>query len=371
MAGEKIIKPTLGHVLVIGGCGFLGHHVVNLLLRSWTCTVSVVDLRCQRNRRPETDGVTYVEADITDADNLTKIFGRLKPDVVIHTASPPAQATNAVSNDLFYKVNVEGTRAVVVACQQSAVKALVYTSSASIMSDNKSDLINASEEWPVIRGKNQSEYYSETKAEAESIVLAANRQEPYSLLTTSIRPAGIFGEGDVQAVYHIINILEEGRTGFQIGENENLFDFSYVENVAHGHLLAARALLATHAANTIPLDHERVDGEAFIITNGEPIYFWDFCRAIWRAAGSDKGTEHVWRISRETGMFLGFLSEVFFAIIRKPPTFNRQRITYSCMTRYYDITKARRRLGYSPLVSVDEGVKRAVRWSLEHKKNQA
>lgn len=157
-------KLSLGRVLVIGGCGFLGHHVVRLLLRDWNCTaVSVVDLRCTRNRRPDSDGVEYVEADITDADNLVKILGRLRPDVVIHTASPPAQGSGAVVNAVFKKVNVDGTRAVVAACQQADVKALVYTSSASVMSDNRSDLINASEEWPVIRGSAQSEYYSETK----------------------------------------------------------------------------------------------------------------------------------------------------------------------------------------------------------------
>ncbi|ETS86749.1 hypothetical protein PFICI_00577 [Pestalotiopsis fici W106-1] len=373
MATEKTQKPSLGRVLVVGGCGFLGHHMVNVALRDWTTSaVSVVDVRCQRNRRPESDGVEYVEADITDADNLAKVFGRLKPDVVIHTASPPAQASGAVSDELFRKVNVEGTRAVVAASQQSGVKALVFTSSASIISDNRSDLINANENWPVIRGKNQSEYYSETKAEAESIVLAANRAEAYpNLLTASIRPSGIFGEGDVQAVYHIVNIYEQGRTGVQVGPNTNMFDFTYVENVAHGHLLAARALLLTAQSKTVPLDHERVDGEAFFITNGEPVYFWDFTRAIWRAAGSDKGTSHVWEMSRELGLVLGFLSEVAFGIMRKPPTFNRQRIIYSCMTRYYDISKAQRRLGYKPLVSLSEGVKRAVQWTLDQKQAKA
>ena len=73
------------------------------------------------------------------------------------------QGADAVAHAIFKKVNVDGTRAVVSACQQAAVKALVYTSSASVMSDNRSDLINASEEWPVIRGSAQSEYYSETK----------------------------------------------------------------------------------------------------------------------------------------------------------------------------------------------------------------
>ncbi|KAI1105231.1 NAD(P)-binding protein [Jackrogersella minutella] len=367
---EAPSQPLLGRVLVIGGCGFLGHHVVNLLLRDWTCTVSVVDLKCQRNRRPDSDGVEYVEADITDADGLVKVLGRLKPDVVIHTASPPAQGLGAVANDVFKKVNVDGTRAVIAACQQNDVKALVYTSSASVMSNNRDDLINANEEYPVIRGKYQTEYYSETKAHAEELVLEANRAEGTELLTTAIRPSGIFGEGDVQLVYHTINIFREGKDKVQVGLNENLFDFTYVENVAHAHLLAARALLVTHASTTEVLDYERVDGEAFIITNDSPVYFWDLMRAIWREAGSQKGTEHVWVLSRDLGLLLGFLSEVFFGIIKKTPTLTRQRIVYSSMTRYYDITKAKRRLGYRPLVSLSEGVKRAVKWTLDQEKNK-
>ncbi|KAK0754166.1 sterol-4-alpha-carboxylate 3-dehydrogenase [Schizothecium vesticola] len=369
MTAEK--KPELGSVMVIGGCGFLGHHVVRVLLRDYSCRVSVIDLRCTRNRRPDSDGVAYHEADITDAAKLQTIFVQARPQVVIHTASPAAQSNDKVSHALFKKVNVDGTAAVIEACQKTGVKALVYTSSASVISDNKSDLINADERWPVIRGVLQTEYYSETKAEAEELVLAANRASASpTLLTCAIRPSGIIGEGDTMAIYHMVNIHRQGRTNVQIGSNDNLFDFTYVENVAHGHLLAAVALLATAKSSTVPLDTERVDGEAFFITNGSPVYFWDFCRAVWRAAGSEAGTDVVWTLPRDVGMLLGALSEVFFKIIGKPPTFNRQRIVFSCMTRYYDISKAKRRLGYRPLVSLAEGVRRSVKWTLEQEQEK-
>jgi len=161
MTSEK--KPELGSVMVIGGCGFLGHHVVRVLLRDYTCSVSVIDLRCTRNRRPDSDGVEYFEADITDTDKLVTIFDKARPNVVIHTASPAAQSDDSVSHALFKKVNIDGTASVVEACRKTGVKALVYTSSASVMSDNRSDLVNADERWPVIRGSDQSEYYSETK----------------------------------------------------------------------------------------------------------------------------------------------------------------------------------------------------------------
>jgi sterol-4alpha-carboxylate 3-dehydrogenase (decarboxylating) len=168
----------------------------------------------------------------------------------------------------------------------------------------------------------------------------------------------------------VIKALEEGKTGVQIGENNNLFDFTYVENVAHAHLLAARALLVTATNPTlVRLDHERVDGEAFFITNGQPVPFWDFTRAIWRAAGSNKGVSHVWQLPRDLGLLIGGMFEVISFFTGKPPTINRGRIVYSTMTRYYDISKARRRLGYEPIVGLQEGVTRAVNWTLEQKKN--
>ncbi|ROT37284.1 3-beta hydroxysteroid dehydrogenase/isomerase [Sodiomyces alkalinus F11] len=361
----------LGRVLVIGGNGFLGHHIVNQILDDplWAAShLSVIDLRCTRNRRPDTDKVAYYEANISDAEKVHSILEQVKPDVVIHTASPAPQGDDDIAKDLFKRVNVDGTAAVIAACQQAGVKALVYTSSASVVTDNSSNTINADERWPLVRGDMQPEYYTETKAAAEELVLAANRKDPHpTFLTTAIRPAGIFGEGDGMVTHQLIKIYRQRRTGFQIGDGENLFDFTYVGNVAHAHLLAARLLLVTHraGASSIPLDYERVDGEAFFVTNDSPVYFWDFARAVWRAAGSDKGTGHVWAMSKELGLVLGFCSEVFFHILGKPPTFTRQRCTYSCMTRYYNISKAKRVLGYQPIVSLDDGIKRGVRWFLE------
>ncbi|KAI3397626.1 hypothetical protein diail_10599 [Diaporthe ilicicola] len=365
MASEKTERVDLGKVMIIGGCGFLGHHIVNLLLRDYKCSVSVIDLRCNHNRRPDTDGVQYFEADITDASKVTTIFNEVRPDAVIHTASPAPQAESKVSNSLYKKVNIDGTQVIVDACNNAGVKALVYTSSASVASDNVNDLINADERWPVPRGKDQTEYYSETKAAAEEIAIKANRANGSKLLTTAIRPAGIVGEGDTMALHHIIKAYRTGKTAAQLGDNNNLFDFTYVENVAHGHILALRALLVTYASKTQPLDHEKVDGEVFIITNDSPTYFWDFCRVIWNAAGSPLGKDHVWVIPKDLGIVIGFLSETFFAIIRKPPTFTRQRCIYSCMTRYFCIDKAKRRLGYKPLVSLEEGLRKSVKWTLE------
>jgi sterol-4alpha-carboxylate 3-dehydrogenase (decarboxylating) len=156
-------KKSLGKVLVIGGCGFLGHHIVSLLVTSSSTTssqISVLDLHTSRNRRPESDNVAYFDGDITTLSSILPIFEKVKPDVVIHTASPTLAGG---SKAMYQKVNVEGTKCVIEACQKMGVTALVYTSSASVISDNSSDLINADERWPVIPPKAQTEYYSQTK----------------------------------------------------------------------------------------------------------------------------------------------------------------------------------------------------------------
>ncbi|TVY86879.1 Sterol-4-alpha-carboxylate 3-dehydrogenase, decarboxylating [Lachnellula willkommii] len=355
-------KKNLGNVLVIGGCGFLGHHIVNLLHDTYTSQISVLDLSTTRNRRPDSDGVTYYDGDITSLSSLVPIFEKAKPDVVIHTASPNLMGAG---HELYRKVNVDGTACVIEACQKTGVKALVYTSSASVIHDTISDLKNADERWPVVPPHAQHEYYSQTKAEAEALVLAANRSpHPPNLLPP---PRRHLRRSDVQVLPPILNVHHTNRTGFQLGDNTNLFDFTYVVNVAHAHLLAAYGLLATSRVSTAVLDHEKVDGEAFFITNCAPVYFWDFARAVWAHAGSEKGTEHVWVISRDVGLAIGGILEWVTWAVGRQSKLTRRQVKYSTMTRYYDCGKAQKRLGYKPLVGLNEGLRRGVQWFEEQR----
>ncbi|CCU81378.1 C-3 sterol dehydrogenase/C-4 decarboxylase/Erg26 [Blumeria hordei DH14] len=361
-------KEVLGRVLVIGGCGFLGHHIVQQLHSSYDCTVSILDLQTTRNRLLDTTGVRYFEGDITSIDSILPIFEETKPDIVIHTASP---TLTGGSRQLYQRVNIDGTKCVIEACQKTRVTALVYTSSASIISDNATDLINADERWPIIPANAQTEFYSVTKAEAEAYVLAANRAVDHSLLLTcALRPAGIFGEGDVQLIPNMLDAYYTSKTGFQLGNNTNLFDFTYVGNVAEAHILAATALLATSRLSTIPLSHERVDGEAFMITNDEPVYFWDFARAVWKVAGNERGIEHVWVIGQTTGLFLATLLEWGMWALGRTPKLTRRQVKYSCMTRYYDCTKAKRLLGYQPSTSLEKGIEKSVKWFEEKRASE-
>ncbi|KAL9636051.1 MAG: hypothetical protein Q9164_003075 [Protoblastenia rupestris] len=370
MASEKPLKSTFGNVLVIGGCGFLGHHIVRQLSEKYSCTLSVLDLRTTNNRFPN---VTYYDADITSPEAIRSVFEKVKPQIIIHTASPATVTDGAsttqkrAANPMYYKVNVEGTKTLLsCAAEIGTVKGFIYTSSASVIHDSQSDLINADERWPILYSPQQKEYYSETKALAEEAVLAANRANGSNMLTCALRPAGIFGEGDMQIAANMLKAYEKGQTKFQLGGNENLFDFTYVGNVAHAHILATLALIQTHELDTEPLDHEKVDGEAFLITNGQPVYFWDFARMIWSAAGDTTEPKQIWQIEVGTGLFIASVIEWLFWLAGGwTPNLTRQKVKYSSMTRYYSIEKARARLGYTPQWGMEEAVGRTVGWFKE------
>jgi len=167
----------------------------------------------------------------------------------------------------------------------------------------------------------------------------------------------------------MVTAYRKGQTKFQVGENNNLFDFTYVGNVAHGHLLALQALLHTHQiAPTVPLDYEKVDGEAFFITNGQPVYFWDFARAVWHEAGDTLPLSKVWHLSYDFAMTVGAILENLFWVLGKTPNLTRTQVKYSTKNKYHNIDKAKNRLGYAPIVNLDEGIRRGVRYILEQEK---
>lgn len=448
-------SPASGEAhFVIGGSGFLGSRIALALRQRGEKHVSVFDLHAARET---IEKVEYYTGDITSESSLRQALikardsagleaGGKKGVVIYHTASPVA----GLGPEIYKKVNVVGTQTVldVASKPELAVTKLVFTSSAGVVYDGRS-LINVDERTPY--PKKPLDAYNDTKAQAEKLVLAANDNAPGKLKTVSLRPAGIFGIGDRQALPGFFNVLRTGKTKFQIGDNQNLFDWTYVDNVVHAHLLAAdkldspgypaqklgdimisskvladdqlksergvptsedrddtpagstdyaRKLPTTlspetlkHELNVRPVIRNKYDqffhmmnpeiqsagnplgadfplveeaipvaGEAFFITNGQPIPFWDFPRALWAGMGHIMPEEKVWKISKDWGLTLAGWAETFSWLTGKETQFTKYKVTYSASSRYYNIEKARRALGYQPVVSVEEGIKRSVEW---------
>ena len=345
-------NQSLGSVLVVGGCGFLGHHIVRQLLESCVASkVTVVDIRTDRNRH---DAVAYCNADISSKKEVQSIFDQVRPRVVFHTASPPAIGHDM---NLYVRVNVNGTKNLVeCALSTENTIAFVYTSSASVIHDSISDLVNVDESAPVLYMPTQREAYNHTKALAESLVLEANRKNS-RLLTTAIRPSGLFGEGDLTTVKPMVEAAASGKYKYQVGNGNSLFDWTYVGNAAQAHILAALALVK---ADPIP-NGDGVDGEAFLVTNDEPMPFWKFARALGTAAGYPT-KEKIRIIPRTVGLAMATIAEWLVWMTsfgRRKSSMTRHGIRFSTMTRTFRIDKARMRLKYKPLVDMKEGIRRA------------
>ncbi|KAI9346995.1 3beta-hydroxysteroid dehydrogenase [Obelidium mucronatum] len=328
--------------IVIGGCGFLGRRIVELLLERGEVNVAVFDMR----RTFDNDRVQFFVGDITKLHDVEQALqGRT---VVIHTASPP----HGLGADVYRAVNVVGTQNVITACKNLNISKFVYTSSASVIFNGQT-LEEADETIPYC-AKHLDEY-NLTKATAEELVLAANCS---SLRTAALRPSGIIGPRDMQGIKTMIEVAKSSKSKYQMGPNETIFDYTYVDNAADAHILAADKLNDANSG---------VAGEAFFITNDSPVFFWDFPKMVFDEVGTKNTLTTVFPLW--LAFALAYIVE-FFVLLLSPvrkihPTLTLFRLNTITQNKYHNIEKAKKLLGYKPKVPLGEGIKRSVRWFKE------
>lgn len=365
---SQVTSSDLGPVIITGGCGFVGSHLSEgLLAENPNCQIHVIDVDTTRNQVP---GVHYHTCDITSSADLESIFVKIKPQTVFHVASPDSLVLNPAR---FRSVNVDGARNLLDAARKTkSVKAFVYTSTSSAIHDNVSELVDADESLPVLRYPAQKRVYTLTKVEAEDEILAANRQhgDDSSMLTVSIRPAIAFGARDAGFLGKVIAQARAGKANVQIGPGKNYYDVTYISNLVDAHLLAAHALIDAHG-KAAPPPERRVDGEAFIITNDEPVLFWDFNRAIAASVGFPVKKEDIKVVPYWVAMLAATVSEWstwIFSFGRRQAPITREAVHLSTITRTLKCDKAKRVLGYRPRVGVYEGLEECSKWFVEEAK---
>lgn len=347
---------SLDSVLLIGGAGFLGLHLIQQFHDvSPHPKIHVFDLRPLPDVLPKcfsftTDDVVFHQGDITSPADVLKAIETSNCDVIVHSASP----VHGQRQEIYEKVNVEGTRNVLEVAQKAGVKALVYTSSAGVIF-NGQNIENADENWPI--PDVPMDGYNKTKAEAEEMVLKANSFKD-GFLTVALRPAGIFGPGDRQLVPGLRQVAALGQSKFQIGDNNNLFDWTYAGNVADAHVLAAQQILD-------PAKQHKIGGEVFFVTNDAPTYFWTLARAVWKQDGHIEKFNIV--LQRPAAIAASYLSVFFSKLLKKESGLTPFRVKVVCAVRYHNITKAKTVLGYYPRVSIEEGITKTLEWMDEGK----
>lgn len=353
------MSKSLSPILVVGGCGFVGHHIISELLRQDSAaSISVLDLNTDANRH---ECVTYYSADITEESQVKAVFEKVEPKTVFHTVSPhPIQANHG----LLFKVNIKGTQNLLWYAREAGAIAFVYTSSASVVHDHRSPLRDLTEDAPILHHPDQPEYYAETKAIAETLVLHANRVG--EMLTASIRPTTIHGERDLLVTANLCRSAYTGKARYQFGDGRNLMDVTYVGNLAYAEVLAAKSLVT--ASHFPPLlEEQRVEGEAFFLRNDERYPFWEFNRMAAGMAGFPVRKDKIWTIPLWIVMAGAWMAECVvwgLTLGRREPLLTTRVVRLVTIDRTFSIDKIRARLGYRPRFSTEEGLKRAVDWHM-------
>jgi nucleoside-diphosphate-sugar epimerase len=323
-------------VLVTGGGGFLGTAIVDRLLARGD---RVRTLCLTRHPTLEARGVETVEGDLANADLVDRTAAGC--DLVFHVA---AKAGVWGSFNDYYLPNVVGTRNVLDACRRHGVRKLVYTSTPSVVHAG-SDLEGGDESLPY--ADHFETHYPRTKAEAERMVLAAAGPE---MATVALRPHLIWGPGDNHLTPRIVARGRAGRLR-RIGSEDKLIDATYIENAADAHLAAADRLDVGSP----------ISGKAYFIANGEPIPLWTLVDGILASAGLPPVES---RVPFWLAYSAGAVLEILYTLLRRKdePMMTRFVAKQLSTAHWFDLTAAKRDLGYQPKVTTAEGLERLKEW---------
>ncbi|MEX3960067.1 NAD-dependent epimerase/dehydratase family protein [Trinickia sp. EG282A] len=325
-------------VLVTGGTGFLGRHIVWRLNASGHSVVftgrnpkHAADVLAGTERHDlETRFVMLEHGDTKSATLLAE--SAADADAVIHCA---ALSSPWGRREAFERANVASTSEVVGACEARRIPRLVQISTPSLYFDFR-DRLGIREEEPLPPPVNE---YARTKGIAEDLVARAQIDSVIVL-----RPRAIFGPWDATLLPRIFRVAKVSRLPLMRGGNA-LIDLTYVDNVVDAVMLALGADIERAVAN---------------ISNGEPMTVHDMFAKLGRAFGLEL------RVRRVPYPLLDAIAALLERAARLRPDWEPPITRYSAgllaFSQTLDLTRARILLGYVPRVPLDVGIARTAAW---------
>ena len=313
-------------ILVTGGAGFIGSHLVDALLdygHHVICLDSFDDfypIFCKEENIKEhltSKNYLLIKGDISNKNFIIKTFHEIKPEIVIHLAAR-AGVRPSVENPINYEnTNIKGTINLLEAAVKHGVKKFINGSSSSVYGLNRSIPFRESDPLNQIASP-----YAASKLAAEAFCHTFNNI--YKLPIINLRFFTVYGprqRPDLAIRKFMIRILNNESISIY-GDGGTSRDYTYVEDVVSGILKA--------------VEYKDKDYDIFNLGNSSPIKLIDLVRKIEKAIGKE-------------------------AIIKFEPIQKGDvPITFA------DITKSRKQLGYAPNTSLDEGLKIMANWLLDN-----
>ena len=311
----------MAHILVTGGAGFIGSHLVEALLKEGRDVVVLdnfddfylPELK-RRNLEPLADrpGFTLVEGDIRDEKLIKSVFSEFPVDVVVHLAARAGVRPSIEQPVLYCDVNVRGTAVLLEACRRHGTSKFVFGSSSSVYGN--STRLPFSEKDDVDRPISP---YAATKRACE--ILCATYHELYHLNIFALRFFTVYGprQRPEMAIHKFTRLIDRGLPVPRFGDGSTRRDYTYVSDIIDGLVRAV----------------ERVQGYEVINLGGSQTTSLSDLIGIIES-----------RLGRK-------------AIIDDEPGQPGDVVATEA-----DVDKARRLIGYEPRVRLDEGIGLFVDW---------
>ena len=310
---------------VTGGSGFIGGRLirrlagagwrVRALARSGTSAGAV-----------EAAGAEAVRGDLHDGAALRS--GAAGCEVCFHAAAFVGEWGARAD---YERGNVDGTRSVLEAARDAGVRRFVHVGTEAALLAGE-PLVDVDETAP-LRPDSKADY-ARTKALAEELVRGFDGIE-----TVVVRPRFVWGPGDTTILPGVLEIVRRGRFAW-IGGGRHRTSTTYVDNVVEGLVLGAE---------------RGRPGEAYFVTDGEPVVFRDFITELLATQGVEAPDRDA---PRAVVGALAAVGETAWRALPLPgaPPVTRMAYWVSALDTTIDISKARRELGYEPVVTVAEGM---------------
>ncbi|HXG31060.1 MAG TPA: NAD-dependent epimerase/dehydratase family protein [Thermodesulfobacteriota bacterium] len=327
--------------VITGGTGFIGGRLVaDLIARGHR-------VRCLVRRTSKIEGlkkmgVELCYGDLSNPDSFNELTGG--GDVVYHLA---AMVSDWGPREEFYKINVEGTRNLLIASKESGVKRFVYMSTAGVLWKydfwGVRDMIDIDESYPYPESYNN--HYNESKAEAERAVMGFFRDT--GLEAVIIRPSGVWGAGDMVILPRLVKAAKKGIL-LSVGRGNSLVSPCHVENLV-------RALILASAS-------ENAAGKIYFVNDGMKIEHLAFISRLLKAVGIDWSPRLSIPYSIAYGLasFLELCARISGS--KRPPVLTRFAVAALAGSRTYSIERARRDMGYEPVIGLEEGLRQLGEW---------
>lgn len=323
--------------LVTGGGGFVGSALVAALLERGHAVRVLArgDYPALRAMGAET-----VRGDITEPKTVLPACAGI--DVIFHVAARvgyhgPAQEYEAT--------NIDGTKNLLDACRAHGIGRFVFTSTPSVVHSRAgNEGTDESTPYP----SSFPADYPRTKAAAEDLVLRADSRE---LRTVALRPRGVWGPGDTQLLPRLVEWAKNGQLK-RIGKGDPKQSFTYIDNAVEAHLLAEEVLRN---------DPNRIGGQAFFITDGDPVGAWTMADLVLQAAGHRLPDK---RVSLGAARMAAAVIEPLWNLfgVQSEPRITAFKLDVLTKPCWFHITRARDLLGYEPVVTREEGLRRLADW---------